>query len=283
MYPLKKEKEINYIPYYLKVYEADSLYIIGEYERSYTILDSLFKSYEPLDLPIYQEYVTYNKLKIVLKIRIKRSEFSELFSKHGYTREYIENDSLLNSYYNKNKKYFDNNFSGLRKNYLSSLNLELRKTILEMKQQDQLYRKKEYKNHLEEQERIDSLNTVKLITIFNTLGYPNEKLIGNFSIDNTNSNISAILLHTKDSIRVNYFMPKILEYVKKGQASPRDYATMQDQYFLYNGEEQYYGTYTTKEKITVPVSELNRRRKTIGLPNYDYENWRTKKLFSEYY
>ena len=56
------DKNANYIPYYLKVYEADSLYIIGEYKNSYKILDSLFKKYEPINMPIYFEYEQYIKL-----------------------------------------------------------------------------------------------------------------------------------------------------------------------------------------------------------------------------
>ena len=31
----------NYIPYYLKVYKADSLYLTKNYQQSYEILDSL--------------------------------------------------------------------------------------------------------------------------------------------------------------------------------------------------------------------------------------------------
>ena len=53
------DENANYIPYYLKVYEADSLFIVGDYERSYEILDSLFKKYEPINIDGYEEYLIY--------------------------------------------------------------------------------------------------------------------------------------------------------------------------------------------------------------------------------
>jgi hypothetical protein len=120
-------------------------------------------------------------------------------------------------------------------------------------------------------------NQSRIIEIFNDFGFPNEKLIGNFTIDKINADISVILLHTKDSIRKAYFMPKILEYIKKGEASPELYANLHDQLLLYNGDSQYYGSYENEIKIS--IKEVNNRRKKIGLPNYGYLKWRLSKLF----
>ena len=39
----QNQEPINYIPYYLKVYEADSLFTIKDYQGSCKILDDLFK------------------------------------------------------------------------------------------------------------------------------------------------------------------------------------------------------------------------------------------------
>ena len=43
----------NYIPYYLKVYEADSLFLVKNYSLAYDKFDSLFKYYEPINMPLY--------------------------------------------------------------------------------------------------------------------------------------------------------------------------------------------------------------------------------------
>ncbi|UPT71848.1 MAG: hypothetical protein M0D53_05970 [Flavobacterium sp. JAD_PAG50586_2] len=89
--------DVNYIPYYLKVYEADSLYIIKEYSKSYSILDSLFKVYPPVNLNIYNEVLNYLQLKIILNKSVDDIELLKLISYYGYKKEFIVNDSILKS------------------------------------------------------------------------------------------------------------------------------------------------------------------------------------------
>ena len=64
------DENANYIPYYLKVYEADSLYLTKNYEQSYKILDRLFKNYEPINIETFNEYLNYIRLKLVLRVWI---------------------------------------------------------------------------------------------------------------------------------------------------------------------------------------------------------------------
>lgn len=68
-------KNANYIPYYLKVYEADSLFIIGNYQKSFEILDNLFKRYESVNMNNYVEYGTY------LNVAVLSNNNSDLKSK----------------------------------------------------------------------------------------------------------------------------------------------------------------------------------------------------------
>jgi hypothetical protein len=112
-------KEVNYIPYYLKVYEADSLYIIKDYKKSYDILDSLFKKHEPLQMANYYEVNNYYKLKIILNKKINIFDFSELISKYRLTDLALKNDSIFNIIYLKEKKYFDENYIFLRENFIN--------------------------------------------------------------------------------------------------------------------------------------------------------------------
>ncbi|SHI45409.1 hypothetical protein [Flavobacterium terrae] len=267
------KKEINYIPYYLKVYEADSLFITNNFLKSYQILDSLFQKYEPLNMSVYYELKTYYSAKIILNKDIELNDFSRLVSKYGFTKEMIESDSLLNDYCKKSNFFDLQNYDDLRAKNVKSLNLSLRNEIIEMIGQDQLYRRTDF----DKQNKIDSINAKKIIKIFDDFGYPNEFLIGNSSIDKMYVGIEALLLHTRDNERLNYFMPKVLEYVKKGKASPKIYANMRDQFELYHDKEQFYGSYDNK--TNTPVDEMNRRRKEIGLPCFGYEKWRTNKLY----
>ena len=73
------DKNANYIPYYLKINEADSLFIVGNYKRSFEITDSLFKKFEPINLEGYSEYMTHISSAVAsnnfdrLKKKIKKS------------------------------------------------------------------------------------------------------------------------------------------------------------------------------------------------------------------
>ena len=82
--------------------------------------------------------------------------------------------------------------------------------------------------------------------------------------------------HSSKKFVTSFINGNVLEFVKKGEAKPFVYANMFDQYYLYNGEEQFYGSYTNK--VQTPEAELNRRRRSIGLPSYGYEQWKFKKL-----
>lgn len=84
------KEEVNYIPYYLKVYEADSLYLTGNHQRSFEILDSLFKKYEPINLfdEINQYLVSGYEIN---EIEGKEKYIEILFKEWGVIREDFEN------------------------------------------------------------------------------------------------------------------------------------------------------------------------------------------------
>ncbi len=63
----ENQKEVNYIPYYLKIYEAKELYESKEYEKSYNLLDSLFRYYQPIETPTVYEMDIYCELSKKLK------------------------------------------------------------------------------------------------------------------------------------------------------------------------------------------------------------------------
>ncbi|MEM6719219.1 MAG: hypothetical protein AAF611_07905 [Bacteroidota bacterium] len=150
-----------------------------------------------------------------------------------------------------------------------------------MKSSDQLYRNGSYKENKQKQDSIDLLNARELKNIFETYGFPSDRVIGNYTINDDFVNIDALLLHTKDSIRRNYFIPTILKYVRQGKANPRYVGFMEDQLLIYAGKEQYYGTYQNAPLMSVDTSEINKRRQSIGLPNLGYEQWRDKILYPD--
>ncbi len=127
----------------------------------------------------------------------------------------------------------------------------------------------------------DVKNQELLINLFDKDIYPNNRVIGNYSIDKKNTSIVVPLLHTNDSMRINYYLPKIKEFIKKGKCPPFIYAVMLDQFHLYNGNKQFYGSYNIARILVEDYPKYNRRRAKIGLPSLEFETHRLNKLKSK--
>ena len=82
--------------------------------------------------------------------------------------------------------------------------------------------------------------------------------------------IGLLLVHTDDSIRMNYFVPKLKGFVENGYSHPRILGNIIDQYYLYNNEPQIYGTYKTRDGVysdMIPdLKKVDSNRLSIGLP-----------------
>lgn len=274
-------EEVNYIPYYLKVYEADSLYLTGNYERSFQILDSLFREFEPLNYE-YNELETYIKASYLTSNNENTKKYFEiLISTYGLRKEFIKEDRLM--YLAFNSLNFDSKtIDELEKLYLSNVNYELRDLISEMVYKDQLHRQKGTVNK-DSMRKIDKENELKLIEIFNNYGYPNEKIGCKVKVKNRQhnqeTNISILLMHTDDSIRIHYFLPKILDFVKKGDVTPSIFAKLTDQLYLYNDQKQIFGTYSNSP-LQYGKRTTDSLRKSIGLTSYkEYDKWRAEKKY----
>jgi hypothetical protein len=134
---------------------------------------------------------------------------------------------------------------------------------------DQMYRGQGSNADWAKQDSIDKLHEKRLIELFESVGYPNAKMVGPYSLDQRRAEVNIFLLHTDDSIRMNYFVPKVREFVKTGAATPNVLGTMIDQYYLYNGEPQIYGTYTTQSggyaTMIKDLKKVDSNRISIGL------------------
>lgn len=264
----------NYIPYYQKIYEADSLFVIGNYGESYRVLDSLFTLYEPINTYRIREYETYCILSRIVNKKLKSKDFFSLVSKYGYDKNWIVGDSILNSYYNSIPNS-EKLYKAGREKYVKSIDLELRAKIINMVAEDQKYRTgKSTPEILALRQIVDSTNEQEVRKIFNDVGYPNEAIIGNYTIDKSNVIIAPILYHTSTSTDNEYFFSKVLEYTRQGRVEPFVYAFMIDRYNLFRFDKQLYGTFT--DRLILSESEVNNNRHTIGIPSLGYEDWKNK-------
>ncbi|WP_141728143.1 hypothetical protein [Salegentibacter salarius] len=182
-------------------------------------------------------------------------------------RSYLHNPVFADVFKTDRGKKIVSDYEADRSEYLATLDLELRSEIQEMMQNDQMY--------VEEQEKrnvIFERNTSRLIEIFEEIGYPGNNIIGPFNVDFTNSDITILLMHTPDSIRINYFIPKLKQFVKEGSCDPKTLGVVIDNLHLFNDELQIIGTYENKEHNMISdKDQVNINRLEIGLPTLEMQ------------
>ncbi|MDC6386305.1 hypothetical protein PP180_13050 [Muricauda sp. SK9] len=280
--PVEQENTEDYLSsgYYEVVYKADSLFLTRNYRQSFELLHGLFQKMEPINMYIYYELETYtaSAYKVGNK-EIAYENLQNLVSEHGLTWRQIKKDSILSSI--ALESGLDSlRFMQMRKTYEATINMDLREQIRQMKRSDQLYRGKSYMENLEKQDSIDISNGRALKVIFEKYGYPGKELIGHSTAEERVM-MDPILLHMKDSVMEHYFLPKLLEFVKKGTCDPKTYGAVADKLTMMKSLDQsrFYGTFRGMDERLPPVEVLNRNRKSIGLPRYGYEEWRFNYLY----
>ncbi len=279
--------EQNYISsgYYKKIYEADSLFLEKNYKDSFKILDKVFSKFEPVQLQNYQEYTTFVKLAFILG---KKKKFingvKELVKKYGYTEEQLLKDDILSNIFDMTEI----DLKILREEFLSNSSIALKDLILEMKNNDQINRGSFgiYQNNKKKQDSLDKKNALTLMSIFESKGYPNFTKLGlNPMVASIEYDITSILLHINDSLRDNYFLPKIYSFVKQGKCDPQVYAGMYDKLQINSGKKQKYYTFLkSSNKIEIKnfgIEALDNERESIGLSRYHYTLWKLTKRFGE--
>ncbi|WP_445457475.1 hypothetical protein [Flavobacterium sp. HNIBRBA15423] len=275
------DAKANYIPYYLKVYKADSLFLNGKYVESYKILDNLFKRYEPINIEgRTYEYGTY------LASAVMSGNIENLKDKviYGYENFGSISNSSYKSYYYTDSILKTINFSNaeidsLRNIYHSKVNSNLRNEIVEMVNEDQLARNN---SDAENIIKYSKIHKDKIKKILDEYGYPSYKIIGSNNGHEFNelATFDLLFLHQNNDF-LEEILPFLLENVKKGKIGPEEYATIYDRYIWNKTSEiegkQYYGSYTNKGKPSLPLKEvkkISKIRQSIGLPSLEYVLWR---------
>lgn len=274
-----KNRNLNYITYYNKVNDIDSIYrfkkdtqtVIKQYKK-------LFRQYPPLNQYRIEEYETYIRL-------------SDLQHKNFGGKKNLHKLMMLIAPYWEYKKKDSTLMSLLKKNNMSSKEME--QDISQWKnkhnkilidsftvafKRDQDSRKNNFdiiKN--------DKKNAEMLKWMFANEGFPSIQKIGLWNKD-LFIPTGPLLLHMADYDEYHqFFKNKILEYVKSGECPPRDYAAMIDRYYLHVLKKEVpYGVYIGHQEIKDSAT-VNRNRKSIGLPTLNHtqlivkENLRKKK------
>lgn len=270
----KNKPACNYITdYYQTIYHAELAYELKKYDKAYELYQSAFNTCTPINTYTYNEIGKYVEVCAILGYDEKALNFIELSLKNGDELKWLLQNPRYNKVFATEKgKKLISNYDNIRADYLKGINLELRKEIQEMSRLDQKYRSEQYQT---KQDSIDKINTNRLIEIFEQFGYPDDKVIGSYSVDRIHTDIVTMLLHTSDSVRMNYFVPKLKEYVEMGTCSPKTLGFVIDQYYLYNNQPQTHGTYQSQTSRYADMiddrEQVNKNRINIGLPTLELD------------
>jgi len=267
-------KNRNYIQYYNKVNEIDSIYRIAKQpEKAVVLYKKLFRRYRPLNQERIEEYETYIRLA------------NKYHKKFGGKKNLYKLIPLVAPYWKYKKQ--DAHFIKLYKKYnIDSLEIEKHiakwEKSLDRKLVDSFtvaFKRDQYGGRTNKLDifKNDKKNAELLQWTFENHDFPTMQKIGLWNGD-VFMPMGVLLLHMADYDEYyTYFKTKILEYVKSGKCRPRDYAAMIDRNNLHHKVPYTYGVYQGYENIK-DSSKVNHNRKGIGLPSLTYRNKLAKDL-----
>ncbi|MDV7698424.1 hypothetical protein N6B72_15970 [Chryseobacterium soli] len=244
----------NYITYYNKVNEIDSIYRLANNPKlAVKEYRELFKKYTPKNQERIEEYATYINLadqyhedfggkeslyhliSLIAPYGDQYKNYLPLFNKYG-----IDNNTVEQKIADWKKD--------LNKRLIDSFAIAFKRD-----QQGRPFDTLQVKRNVEK-------NAQLFKWTFEKYGFPSKDKIGSFPM-------LTLISHMSDSKTFYpYLETKILEYVKSGDCPPLDYSLLVDGNKFTLGKSTYYGmgrSFLAKiDSVTV-----NRHRKNIGLPS----------------
>lgn len=268
----KRKIECNYITdYYQTIYEADYEFETKNYQKAFDLYRTAFQFCEPITTLGYNEIAKFAETTAILKKYDLSYEFLKKSILQGSQLISFKNNSNFEGFFSSQfGAQIINEYDSLNKQFIDNVDLELREEIMFMCFADQGVRSQVNDIDWKKVDSVDKLHEKRLIELFENQGFPNEDMIGPNSIDHGHIDIGVLLLHTDDSIRMNYFVPKVREFVQKGKASPYYLGAMIDQYYYYHKEPQIYGTIRGVNMID-DIKNVDNNRISIGLAPLDLQ------------
>ncbi|MGE8433208.1 hypothetical protein [Chryseobacterium joostei] len=256
----------DYITYYNKINEIDSTYrlannpklAIKEYQK-------VFKEYAPKNQDRIEEYATYITLADQYHEDFggKESLYQLISLVAPYGDEYKKYLPLFNKYGIDNasvEQKITEWKQGLDKKLVDSFRVALIRDQAGRPLDTALTRKNVEKN------------AELLIWTFKNYGFPTPEKIGWFPMP-------TFITHMVESKKHYPFIKeKLLEYVKSGDCSPRDYARMDDTYLGSHKKITLYGFNMIPVKDS---AQTDRNRKSLGIPSMKHSAKIRKDFFKK--
>lgn len=278
----KKSEDCDYVKnYFPKIYAADIAYEQENFKKAYELYKAAFDHCQPLNMIGFDEMEKYAKASAEEEQYQSTYNIAKELVSIGMETDFFEKWHVFQGFVNSKygQKFYDE-YVDLKEVYKKRINLDLRQQILYMIDTDKKYNGSDIAP--EKRDSLNLENAQELKQIFEKYGYPNTTKIGIYEVSHEYTNISNILTHVPDSMRINYFIPKLREFVKDGQTPPRVLASMVDQYRIDKGQGQRYGTYVKNDgsfyKLYHDLEQVDKDRKSIGMPTIVQERQRNNLL-----
>lgn len=263
-----KKPDCNYITdYYPNTAKAEVEFYLGNYEKAYDYYQKAFENCDAIRLGVHRDTDKFAKVCAELGKDKLALDYIEKTIEKGGTLNGFQNDEVFTGIFKTERgKKLISEYDKKRQEYINSLNMDLRTELQAMIEIDQ-----RLVGQQEKRDSVFKVNDKRLVEIFEKFGYPNEQVVGNYAIDRIQADPTILLLHTADSIRINYFIPKVKEFVKNGKCPPKVLGVMYDNLALFNDEPQTHGTYQNQNggyaNMISDISKVNENRAEIGLPS----------------
>ncbi|MCP2038527.1 hypothetical protein [Chryseobacterium sp. HSC-36S06] len=270
-----KTREKNYIHYYNRVNEIDSIYRIADKPliavRKYK---RLVRKYEPKNQERLDEFENYIYLsdqysrnfggkKTLIKFAKEIAPYGDSYKKHlplfqKYGIDSIEIKSELLKWENSRDKV-------------------LMDSITTIFVRDQAGKRAD----VELMMKNDRKNANAMKWIITKYGFPSLNKVGLMGNDNVFLPLLTFFSHMSASEEYPYFESQLKHAVKTGECPPRVYSTMVDRYHLeVKKDDILYAMYLGMNNIS-DSAQIDRNRKSIGLPTMNHNKIITKDFFKK--
>ncbi len=263
-------REKNYIIYYNKVNEIDSIYRIAQRPKlAIKKFRKLFKEFPPKNQERIEEFENYIYLsdKYQKNFGGKKNLYKFITLIAPYRNAYQEHLPLF-------KKYGIDSLEAVNK---IDLWVRSREKVLMDSITTLFIRDQEGKRlDVNISARNDLKNAKLMKWIFDNYGYPSLQKVGIFGNDDVFLPMSTFFSHMSASQDYPYFEKKLKRYLEMGDCTPREYSTMVDRYHLQVlKDKMLYGSYIGIDGISDTI-QVNKNRKSVGLPSLKHNNIITK-------
>lgn len=258
-------KPDNYILYYQKANEIDSIYRIAKNPKlAVEKYKKLFEEYEPKNQERLREYETY----IILADRFN-IDFGGKKSLKKLILLKAEHGGNCKEYYPLLKKYGIDSLD--IKEQIADWKEDLNQTLIDS---FTIAMKRDPEGRIPLDTAVVQRNVMKnarlLLWAFQKYGYPTPRKMGTIGHNDTFFAMTTLLTHMNGA---KDFYPqikaKLYEYIKSGDCPPRDYVLMIDAKAILDDKE---GVYRFNPNVSKDSAKINRNRKSIGLPSIKHTN-----------